>query len=252
MAITKGKKRFTKKKTNGNGLTKKEVTQVKSIAKGVHFKNSEMKWKGFSASAMVQPSAAGDFFLFHDVLALKKGTSSENRIGQRVRSMNVINNLHMSNSYHTSMYVRILLLKAVDPSEVPTSNNLLINSNTKAPIGLSGKQKDMTFRVNTEFWLPQLDIIRNVPGRGAFVGIQPAELQVGQSHWSRIFKQHKRLNSVTQYDLAVLVDSETPIKNNLYWTYIFGIPNGTSHIAQVDPLQIVNIDVDNYHFYRDI
>jgi len=249
--------KYARYKPSKNGRRKakpseKKVTaaEVKTIAKKVHYKNTETKWRGIETITNRQPNSgsSASTFLFVRALGLEKGDNNQTRDGRKVRSMSIQSSIHMTNTMLLPIYLRVLCLRHKDPSVDPTVSNVLLDIETKTAVALTQAQRDMTSKVNLDLWTVLLDKVHHMFPRAVTGGTTIS----GQSRWTYIYKCYKKLNSATTYELAEVNVTDQPIKDPISWVYILAFSDGIVPPAVPTGGEAITITLQNYHYFKDL
>lgn len=235
---------------------KKAVTQPKAtvalmtkVAKKVHDRGTETKYRGIQVITVKQPNtnANGSTFSSSRALGLEKGDNNQTRDGRKVKSLYIQAMLNISNAMPFPMHLRVLCLRHKDPSVSPLPGNVLVNPFSKAAEELTQFQRDMTNKVNLDLWTVLQDNIYYLWPKG-----EGTVALVGLSQWSRVIKNYKKTNTTLTYELAEVNVDDQPIQHPISWVYILAFPNGI--IPPEDPVagDMIDMSFTFFHYFKDL
>ena len=236
-------------------LTKPAKKEVAVIAKKVHYRNTERKWKGFALTTNLQPNT-GDVNSsvdIHNVLGVNKGDDSSEREGRRIQSQSLELNLFVNNTYILPFHMRVLCLRAKQNSIVPLPANILIDTVTKAPKLLTQFGSDAMRKVSNELWTVLYDKTHYIWPQGRDTAGATEGEEIGRSKYSQIFKCKVKTNIRLDYELALVNLTNVPVKNNTYWVVMFGFgEDNTPPPVTTDPIQNIRFTRQSYHYFKDV
>lgn len=223
------------------------INTVKKIAKSVHYKQMETKWKGHESTWQLVPTSAAPASSFHAdaVYPLDRGDNNQSRTGRIIKSLSVQNKLALGSNYKNPMWVRVLLLETKNSQLEPVYNNVLIDLVTKDTIAPTLSQKDLNLKINTDLYRVYMDKKIFLYGNGA----QPD----GWTKHSKNLNLYKRRptqltwsDDVSQPPLAL------PIRKNLFWVYLVCYPENETIPAQPPLEEYVNFNSQYFHYFKDM
>lgn len=232
---------------------KRTVTSTKriaTIAKRVHYQNTEKKWRGEQITTFRSITDLGPegSFLTYTCYELSRGDNNQSRDGRNVMSQGLQMYMDVSSNYDFPVHIRILLLRGRNPVVVPTVDNVVIDTLTKKPSTLTQYQRDMTQKIDTDLWRVLIDRKITLASRGSSSTGQI----VGLSNWSRNIQVRKYLKTLLTYPLDEDIDKADPVSKNTHWVMIFAAPNWVLPIPAPDPNKSVQITTQRYHYFKDI